>query len=108
MKKLNKADKALLTCTVPGCGKVAKSPQGLKVHMEWQHNDASREKRMAAAKRVGDERAAANQNGTKPKRRPYVRKSKKLQHAANRSEVNFCPKCGTNLEAVSLAMGFTE
>lgn len=100
MKKLQK-----MKCEE--CGKMFKGSQGLQVHKNWAHDPGGRAIRMSAAKRVGEERAASNRGmTTRTTTRRQVKARGKLQRAANRSEVHFCPKCGTNLEAVSLAMGF--
>lgn len=91
----------------PQCGKLCKGKQGIKTHMSWAHDPAGKQKRLEAAKATGLARAGSNKRhafGLVSDHRPQPRK--KLQRAAIRDQVHFCPRCGTNLEAVSLAMGF--
>lgn len=110
-------------CDHPGCNYVGKTEQGLKVHKFRMHTAKGRR----AAKAAGDNFRAKKRQKWTPEQHEKFRETVaarkgagaqsarrktgrlvSLQRAANHQRVHFCPKCGTNIEAVSIAMGFTH
>ena len=79
------------TCTHPGCGKKFSSPK------PWTLN-GSMTLHMKKHQREANPEAARNSEAPKEKR-PYTKRQKASVG------VNFCPGCGCNLRAVSVAMG---
>lgn len=101
-----------VTCSK--CGYVAASVAGLKAHTFRKHTQRGRRLAKEAAIRMNSPSARKKSLATKaaklkpePKPKPK-RKYQRLQRAANipLNEVKFCPRCGCNLEAVSVALAF--
>lgn len=97
-------------CIIPGCKHVAKSAPGLSAHIRRAHVDAWKGSIKNTQAFLNGEEIAAPKKKTK---RRYKRQavgarkpSRRLQRAAISDEVNFCPRCACNLEAVRMALSF--
>jgi hypothetical protein len=100
-----------LKCPVHGCKQTAKGPPGLSAHIRTAHADLWKGSTKATVAAMNGEEIPEVPSRTKKKKRPYKRRRpvKKLtlglQRAAN-DEINFCPRCACNLEAVRMALSF--
>lgn len=107
------------------CEYEAKSAAGLQIHVFRKHtargrklakeaaarmnSPAARKKSQLARARTLEAKRQMPENDPATKRRaPYGsrRPGKRLQRAASPDQVNFCPRCACNLEAVRMAMSF--
>ncbi len=102
-------------CNHIGCDFSSNSEQGINVHKFRIHTPRGRKAAKAAAKNFGRRTTRkadrVTSNGLPEDYDPSA-SAETLQRAAKRAakreEVHFCPKCGCNIDAVSIAMGFSE